>query len=426
MDVTTIPPDTCPLCRQRALRWEGATCVCGACGSKFVASARTRRCRYTVVAPEHAALAPALTRGWLTRREVFEVVAQAEAPAGLDAVAAQPSSEGTAQLAEQHEEAPATSAVPGQGSPRPAAPIAAVWAVLIGALAMIPILCACLSALLLGKDVTHTRELIAAANRPTVAISSTLEGQVTSVAGDANKLNPLESPLESPLQQPTALIPEPTATSASPVMPATATPVVVTEQSRPTPPPPTAQFQSPLPTPPAQPGAPATGLPPTFTPLSADQLTATSTPQTTATPEVVTPTSTSAVSVTLTPTPGYTVTATYTGAIRITMVMYTGTAFVNMSDQYVEVANVSSAQASISNWSLTAASSSRSYMFPNGLMLQAGQTCRVYTSSPPQTTGGCGALSFSSPNAVWSTKADTARLYDQNGALMSTYTYATP
>jgi hypothetical protein len=308
---------------------------------------------------------------------------------------------------------------------RPAAPITAVWAILIGTLALFPILCACLSALLLGKDITHTRELIAAANQPGAGITETLAGGISATANVADVGNPLASPLESPVVTPaqgTELAGALTPTTAAQV-PTTITVIVETTQNpMSTPLPPTVMFQSPLATP-AEPGGQATSLPPTFTPLPVSQLTATATPEHTATPSTPTPTATAGVTGTLTATPTPTSNATYTGSVRITMVMYTGTASINMSDQYVEVVNVTNTQVSIGNWTITSSGNNKSFMFYNGLVLQAGQTCRVYGNSPPQTSGGCGALSFNSSTPVWSTTKDTARLFDQNGTLMSTYSY---
>ena len=436
MDVTTIPADTCPLCQQRALRWEGGTCVCGSCGSRFVTDPQTRRCQYTYIAPEYATLVTALTQDWLTRREVFERARQVATPPAESVIeqgvpetgSVNPTPDAELQQSNLAQESPAPH-VPlggGKGIPRPAAPITAVWAVLIGALALIPILCACLSALLLGKDVSRTREMIVAANRPTVAVSSTLVGLITSTVGITDMINPLESPLMTPTPEVTSLVEATAGTIEAGSIPTPVNPTAETPQNpMPTPPPPTLMFQSPLPTPQpqSQPGEPTATLPPTFTALPASLLTTTATPEPTATSGTPTPTGTAAVSGTVTPTPTPTSNATYTGSIRITMVMYTGTASLNMSDQYVEVANVSSAQASISNWTITAASNGKSFMFYNGLVLQAGQTCRIYGNSPPQTTGGCGALSFNSSTPVWSTTKDTTRLYDQNGALMSSYSY---
>ncbi len=424
MDVTTIPADTCPLCQQRALRWEGGTCVCGSCGSRFVADPKTRRCQYTYVAPEYATLAPTLTQDWLTRREVFERVQQAESIGEQEPTEAGPVVGAEQSSLAQESPTTGTPRAAGKGVPRPAAPITAVWAVLIGALALIPILCACLSALLLGKDISRTREMIAAANRPTVAVSTTLAGLITSTVGITDMINPLESPLMTPTPGATFLVEATVETVEAGNLPTPDTLMTETPQNpMPTPPPPTLMFQSPLPTPQLQPGAPTATLPPTFTALPDSLLTTTATSEPTATQGIPTPTGTAAISGTVTPTPTPTSNATYTGSVRITIVMYTGTASLNMSDQYVEVANVSSAQASISNWTITAAANGKSFMFYNGLVLQAGQTCRIYGNSPPQTTGGCGALSFNSSTPVWSTTKDTTRLYDQNGALMSSYSY---
>jgi hypothetical protein len=432
LDVTKIPSDTCPLCQQQALQWVGATCVCRSCRSKFVVDPNTLRCHYTYIAPRFAALATALTQRWLTRREVFESAWQdesllAQGTPGPIAPEIEQASLAPGIEPIQSDFMPGTPSIAtGKHVSRPAVPITAIWVVLIGALVLIPILCACLFIVLLGKDIPRTRELIAAANQPTITIPPTQAGQITSTVAIIEPINPIASPLLTPIAQATTLAGEITGTVETRKLPTAVALMVATAQNPTVPAPTTLPFQSPLPTPQPQPGASSATLPPTFTPLPVILLTTTATPEHTATPGTLTPTATSALSGTLTPTPTPTSNATYTGSIRITTVMYSGTTSLNMSDQYVEVANVSSAPVSMSNWTLSAASSGKSFMFFNGLVLQAGQTCRVYGNSPPQTSGGCGALSFNSPSAVWSTAGDTARLNDQNGALMSSYTYLAP
>ncbi len=94
--------------------------------------------------------------------------------------------------------------------------------------------------------------------------------------------------------------------------------------------------------------------------------------------------------------------------------MYTGSANLNMADQYVEILNKSGAPVNISNWRIQAVSSGKYFDFPNGLVLQAGQTCRVYNNSAPVSTGGCGPFYFNTQAQVWSTTHDTAQLFDSS------------
>ena len=98
------------------------------------------------------------------------------------------------------------------------------------------------------------------------------------------------------------------------------------------------------------------------------------------------------------------------------------------TDQYVEVTNVSSVSVNVSNWMLTAASSNRTYYFPNGLVMQAGEKCRIPAVSSVNDSCGSysGPLSFNSPTQVWSTTGDIARLYNAANELIDTYAYTSP
>jgi hypothetical protein len=109
--------------------------------------------------------------------------------------------------------------------------------------------------------------------------------------------------------------------------------------------------------------------------------------------------------------------------VVITTVMYTGTPALNYSDQYIEIRNTGSAAVNISGWQIRALSSGKSFNFPSGLLLQPGQTCRVYGNTPPTTPASCGPYSFNSPDQVWSTTHDTAQLHDAGNNLIAIYPY---
>ena len=116
---------------------------------------------------DYAALAPSLTQGWLTRREVFEKAQQTEMPVAESAIAQEAPETGPVNPAPDTEPAQSNLAyespspdVPraaGTRSSRPTVPLTAVRAVLIGTLALIPILCACLSAIAAGERIFRAR-----------------------------------------------------------------------------------------------------------------------------------------------------------------------------------------------------------------------------------------------------------------------------
>jgi hypothetical protein len=404
LDPATVAADTCPLCNQRALSWDGTACTCRSCGSVFEIDPETRRCRYTRVSADYAAAEPALLSDWLTRREVFERVRATRS---------------------------ATPAPTASGAPMP---VAVVWAVLVGALLLIPLLCACLSALLLSPGITQTRQMIALAKLPTATVSRT-----HSISPSASMTTTLTAqalnPLNSPLQSATAGV-EPTLENENGAQ-ETLLPAITVEIL------PSPSENSPVPTatgdgnPAATPTlvfqATAT-LPATFTPVVAVTLSdQTATPTLSPTPEQTTqPVATVTATLTATATPTTTVVATLTATaeasagisttIVISTVMYAGNPAYNQADQYVEVQNRATIAIDLRDWVLKARVSARAYTFPNGFTMQPRQICRIYTNSPPTNYNNCGTLSFYSPLPVWGT-SDSAYLYDRTGTLISTYTY---
>jgi hypothetical protein len=76
------PSDLCPLCKQRALTLNtaGTVLVCASCGAQANFDETTRRVRYTVVPQAHVQFDEALRNRWLTRVEVFDVMAASSQP----------------------------------------------------------------------------------------------------------------------------------------------------------------------------------------------------------------------------------------------------------------------------------------------------------------------------------------------------------
>jgi hypothetical protein len=423
LDIARISPDTCPLCRKQALRWDGVTCTCRSCGSAFEWDAQTHRCRYTYVSPAYPA-ATALMSDWLTRREVFERAnAMAPAQSGFARAAA--------------------------GSARAPAPLTAVWAVLVGALALIPILCACLSALLLSPGMAQTRQMIAAANAATATVvTRTVTGVAVQINATAVLTLPLTpiSPLQSALISPTSPdgLPQeqPGVTAAGPTAPPTITVILMT---------PTPQTRTVLqPTATQQGAAPSTAtLPATFTPAptaaGAITLTAppvgatpsatalvTAQPQLTLTAlatgtQTLTPTLTPTGTLTGTPaatsTPIGAPTIRFSSTVVISNIMFLGSSQYNMADQWIELQNRGNTNMNLSNWQIDALQSGQRFIFTGGVVLGPNQVCRIYGNAAPTTSGPCSGMSFNSAIPVWNLTKDMAILRDSNNVITGTYEY---
>jgi Lamin Tail Domain len=404
LDPAQIPTDTCPLCKQRALSWSNAVCICRSCGCEFELHPGTRRCRYTHVAPQFNSAESVLTGGWFTRREVFERV---------------------------------STLLSGATTPyKRKVPLTAMLAVLMGALTVIPILFACLSALLISPGIVKTRSLIATAKVANNTLTHTIALVPLRATNDiSGPISPLFSALPTPTENAINVLPDfigdtvtasaaPTTISPSPAAPSSGNPeptsTLIVNPLPATPPPATATLP-PTFTPQSTATASTTGIPGTTVPVPSQA----TTPALTETPTVVptvTVTSTATVSVTATPlgTPSVQL---ISGTVVISQVHYSGTQSYTWSDQYIEVQNRGNNPVNMTNWTVFAVSSGAKFIFPNGLILYKDQSCRVYGNSPPTGTSSCGALSFSSPVQVWSTTMDEAILFDNNGNRVYTYTY---
>ena len=392
--------DTCPLCTRRGLSWSQLLCTCDSCGSIFELNPETKRCHYLYVAQDDANLILELNTKWLTRNEVFDLAGAIPREQSAPPATASPALQGTK----------------------------VVWGVLIGALALVPILCACLAAIMLSSGVKNTRSIIDAVNQtssvPIAQAPLTFTAEIQPTPGN---LNPLNSPLPTPSEVATpnsdATVvdkqPEETVIQTSGVVATEqATGIVlVTNEFGAAP-----ATVAPTRTPPPQ--ATAT-LPPTFTPAApVTTQTPTASPIVNRTPtSTITPTAQPIITTTATLAPS--VTPALSGSVVIVTVMYSGTDSLNQSDQYVEVLNRSQTRVNMGSWILHAQSSGRVFSFPSGLLIEPGQTCRIYGNSPP-ASAPCGPLSFSSPTPVWSLTGDIAELRDAGYVLMSQFAYTAP
>lgn len=73
LDLSNIPQDTCPLCRQRALTFSENTLRCGQCNSVAELDIDTNRVRYITINERYQDLADSLRQNWLSRRQLFEL-----------------------------------------------------------------------------------------------------------------------------------------------------------------------------------------------------------------------------------------------------------------------------------------------------------------------------------------------------------------
>lgn len=110
-----------------------------------------------------------------------------------------------------------------------------------------------------------------------------------------------------------------------------------------------------------------------------------------------------------------------TAGVVITEVVYKGKIKRSQSDEYIEIANQGSSAVDISGWKVTSAASDRQvFFFPEGTVLPAGESVRVYTDQVHPETGG---FTFGSGTAIWNDKGDRGTLFDGDGQEVSTWSY---
>ncbi len=402
---------------------------------------QTRRCHYTFLAQQFASYAPLLMQDWLTRREVFERLGntsgdQASPPVSQPAAGSESDQAIDAAVnlskqepaAESAERAVDTGALPNAVNkpPSTSTALSLIWMVLVGSLVLIVVLCACLSALLLARDIPLSRAAIEAANATTASTQSSLIGTTMTVAAlMESPSSPLQSPLATPNIESSSIagllsgtvesgqFPTPIHYEAAtgllnatptPTEPAFLTPVVPTEQHVPVNP----------------------TYPSTFTPIPVTLPTLTLLPATSTTSPVmpsvtITPTGIVTTTPTLTPSPTYG--PSISSAIVISTVMYAGNPNTNYSNQYIEIQNRGGVAVNISGWSLRTTVNAKEFTFTTGIILQPGWICQVYGNTPPSSTGDCGPFSFNSPTSILATTHDRVELIDQNANVVGVYNY---
>jgi hypothetical protein len=70
----------------------------------------------------------------------------------------------------------------------------------------------------------------------------------------------------------------------------------------------------------------------------------------------------------------------------------------------------------MTGWHINAGDPGRDFYFPQGFVMEPGQSCRVYRNETHLET--CG-FSFGSGQAIWNNKGDTGYLFDGQGQVVS-------
>ncbi len=415
MDLSSIPKDTCPLCRRVALERAGTLWQCRACGCKLEFDPRTRRSRIVHFPDEYAAFESVIGPAWLSRREMFERAEEAH----------------RAQIAAEQ---PATSRLLG---------LAVVAASAL--MAAFVILAAVAAAFVLSPSLARTRRTISAAYQATptpiaTPVLTATDSPVTPVATDASEspspqpMQPTEETTENNAAGPIGLNPENGPSVPTPMAAAIPEPPR-TDLVPELPPAPAPALESPLP-------RPELTLPPTFTPLPppqpalntpqpAPEIAATLTPQSPA-PPTPTPTSPTPTPVDSapqpTPTPLERGSFVFRGTVRILSIQAVGSG-PNQADEYVELYNQGVQQVDLSGWTLKAIRLADNtvigtFRFGSGAIIAAGQFCRIYTNVlvAPDNCGFSGG--FASAEPIWPDSGGArASLFNPENIEYARFTY---
>ncbi|NIM92134.1 MAG: hypothetical protein GTO18_00250 [Anaerolineales bacterium] len=111
------------------------------------------------------------------------------------------------------------------------------------------------------------------------------------------------------------------------------------------------------------------------------------------------------------------------GDIRITDISYMG-----VSDEYIEIlykgwkAPAMVDFRELGGWQIFAEGTGMVFVFPLGVEIYYGATCRIYTGEAKMTCDGR-ELSFRSSREVWQNEGDCAYLFNAEGGLESKYCY---
>ena len=107
--------------------------------------------------------------------------------------------------------------------------------------------------------------------------------------------------------------------------------------------------------------------------------------------------------------------------VYMSNLVYKGEVKRTQSDEYVELTNRGNKAANISGWKITSAGSTKQwFIFPEGSVLDADKSFRVYTNEIHAETGG---FSFASKTAIWNDAGDELNLFNAKGENVATLTY---
>lgn len=400
MDVTNLPKNTCPLCRQPALDIQGTRWTCDFCGCELDYEPETRMARIRYFPPQYAHVREQVGFDWYRRRDLFDSITVAQ-------------------------ESAAQAVAETQKRTTRFGPLLIIALALLVACVMLG---AVASALVISPSIARTRRFIAEAYRPTP--TSTPEPTATIVP---TVVIVVESPLAPPTAEITATVtPELTATVAALATPTA--PQIATVPPQPTAPPVAiAPVTSPT-------------LPPTFTPAPAAAsiitptavvVTATITPTVATVPTPTTnplqsplPTQPGGAAATLAPgaaTPVPNGAVIFQGNIQVAFVSATGIE-ANEADEYVELRNIGSQPVVLDGFSLKASRSADGqlldqYLFQNGFVMAVGQTCRIYTAKV-SPADNCGTnAGFESGTPLWPPTGARASLFNQQNIEQARFSY---
>lgn len=108
--------------------------------------------------------------------------------------------------------------------------------------------------------------------------------------------------------------------------------------------------------------------------------------------------------------------------VTINSILYVGNAN-RHADEFIEIVNSGSVHTDISGWKIHAGNrNNKDFVFPEGAIIQAGQSIRVYTNQVHEESGG---FSFGWKKQVWGMDphGGTGYLYDASGAEVSALGY---
>ena len=111
-----------------------------------------------------------------------------------------------------------------------------------------------------------------------------------------------------------------------------------------------------------------------------------------------------------------------TGApeIVISEIFHDGLEKRSEGDEFIEISNTGTSTGDISGYRINCDDRGQDFVFPEGTVLQAGSSFRVYTNRDDPSTGG---FNFDSNVAIWNNKGDVGRIFDASGELVDDFGY---